>query len=196
MKPKVYVENNDPRTVNMYIKRGWEITQEPHTANLISFDGGADVSPFLYEEENTASHCDLTTDMLSLGLWSIATFHDIPCVGICRGGQFLNVTNGGKMIQHYSGHGYDHTLDVLPEEYAPWQNVWVTSSHHQVMIPAPRAKLIAVGETAKAVEIISYTDTDHVPSLCFQPHPEYAHATEEHIDFFFHLIEHELGVSV
>lgn len=188
---KVYVEQHNPEIEQMFVNYGAQITKDlTPSVDLICFDGGADVSPWLYGEDNTHSQNDPVRDQLCIKIWEFAKEYDIPCAGICRGGQFLNVMNGGKMIQHFPGHGYDHSLTVLPEEYADYEGVEVTSTHHQVMIPREGASLIAVGDSVTEVEVLVYDD--EVPCLCFQPHPEYTHATKKHTDFFFHLINNEL----
>lgn len=179
---------------DMYQADGWEIVTNLEEANLVQFTGGHDVSPDLYgcgqhpatmnskerdvEEEQVYRHCE--------------AFHK-PMVGICRGGQFLNVMNGGRMYQHVDGHGIAGTHKVQdsmsPSEFD------VTSTHHQMMIPN-KENAEVIGSTFPSLcSRKEYVDTDNeifvvIPdenekdtevlfypwtkSLCFQPHPEYA----------------------
>jgi len=45
---KVYVEGVDKSIYDMFISRGWEITYFIREADLVCFEGGADVDPLLY----------------------------------------------------------------------------------------------------------------------------------------------------
>jgi len=102
--------------------------------------------------------------------------------GICRGGQFLNVMNGGSMWQHVNNHIGNHmAFEVLTQK-----EIIVTSTHHQMMVPTDEALVLMtasratvrqgggkaelLGERDDDVEAIYYPKTE---CLCFQPHPEY-----------------------
>ena len=141
-KSKVFVVGHDFGISSMFQQRGWEASSL-EDANLVVFTGGADVDPSLYGEENFASHSTLARDQREKTIYNQALELGKCMAGICRGGQFLNVMNGGKMIQHVDGHatGRDHKLTdrVTGEEHS------VTSTHHQMMIPND--------ETAEAVAI-------------------------------------------
>ena len=123
-------------------------------------------------------------------------------VGICRGGQFLNVMNGGKMWQHVTHHAGNHMARIEIPPYNAGnkrRTIEVTSTHHQMMIPTDDALVLATADVAlekhKAsysklgkggdidpdTEVIFYDDTN---CLCFQPHPEFTHAPPDCVDFF------------
>jgi len=184
---KVFVEQQEYLTVEMFKDEGWEIVSEPSEADLICFIGGADVSPTLYNEANTDSGNIENFDLSSVYLYQQGMLHFIPMVGICRGGQFLNVMNGGKMIQHISGHGLAGTHIVkLSSTINNFDGVSfeATSTHHQEMVPSDVVPIYIEGVAPDGVEEVILYDSD---VLCFQPHPEY-HNGLACRDVFFNLI--------
>ena len=181
----VYVEGQDYLTCNMWERHGYGITEDVDEADIVCFTGGADVSPLLYFEKNTTSYCDRDTDLLSTALYSRVSWrNDVLLVGICRGGQFLNVMQGGSMRQHVDGHGeWDgHYLN------GPDGPVHVRSDHHQAMVSnkalSPRVYISTDEEEVE--EIVVYVEQE---VLCFQPHPEYTPAGSDTEDLFFDLVE-------
>lgn len=174
-----------------------------HVDDLILFAGGTDVNPDYYMEKrgkHTASP-DIPRDEFEYSIFR--TYPDNPKLGICRGAQFLNVMNGGKLVQHITGHDDSHMIYTMDGKQLP-----VTSVHHQMMIPSPRGKLLAwasgisdtylngdnkdywggrlgVDNFGKFMEpeVIWYPKTR---SLCIQGHPEYL--TPEH-DFWKYSLE-------
>ena len=76
------------------------IEAKPNKIKLVVFIGGSDVSPALYgHEKNTKTYCNVFDDNRDLHFFNIAQKNNIPCVGICRGGQFLTVQAGGFLFQ-------------------------------------------------------------------------------------------------
>jgi gamma-glutamyl-gamma-aminobutyrate hydrolase PuuD len=143
-------------------------------------------------------------------IFELAQEHSIPCAGICRGAQFLNVKCGGRMFQHVDNHAIGGTHSAIDVGTA--LTVEVTSTHHQMMIPdedyamyiltVPQSRcshkdyVDADGElqivTPKAanrsdqdIEAVFYPDQR---VFCFQPHPEYA-AGEACREYYFAQIE-------
>jgi len=176
---KVYVESFDVDISEMFTKEGFTVVNNYEEAKLFCFSGGDDVSPTLYGEVNTASHNSEKRDLHCVFLYLYAIRNNIPCVGICRGGQFLNVMNGGKMIQHYDGHGVGHKM-FLPKR---GKAIHVSSGHHQVMVPGPDSDVL--GFTlfdSNAVEAVVYYNTN---SLCYQSHPEWVAFNHECRRYFF-----------
>lgn len=119
--------------------------------------------------------------------------------GICRGGQFLNVMNGGKMWQHVSGHAIGGTHEAFCRVFEV--PVKVTSTHHQMMIPSPDGKVLLTAQVCDSksdaektvngllqpdVEVVLYTNTN---TLCFQPHPEYVSINHECQNLYFDYLE-------
>jgi gamma-glutamyl-gamma-aminobutyrate hydrolase PuuD len=175
--PKVYIVGDDRLTTAMFRKRGWGACSSIENPDLVCFTGGEDVSPEFYGEENTHSYNNILRDLEEELVFQ--KFFNTPKVGICRGGQFLNVMSGGKMIQHVEGHTRNHLLMVRTDLKIP-----VTSTHHQMMQPGKHSKLIAVADHDKGIEVVWYEVTR---SLCFQPHPEYD-MNSEMTSYFFSLI--------
>lgn len=113
-------------------------------ADIIVFTGGADVSPDLYgDKPHPTTMCQPKRDEYEFGCYK-ATKGKMR-VGICRGGQFLNVMNGGWLWQHVDKHaiGGTHPLNYtfidpqLGEKVT--RVVPVTSTHHQMMMPNKKA---------------------------------------------------------
>lgn len=201
----------------MYKEEGWEIVSEVEDADLLQFTGGADVSPDLYRcGKHPTTNNDPKRDQVESEFYHEAYNAGIPMVGICRGGQFLNVMNGGRMYQHVNNHAISGTHKAMDSETG--HIVSVTSTHHQMMIPndnVPCNCLLTVGpslcdykeyvdadsaiqivdckeENTRDIESIYYPNS---MSLCFQPHPEYESGRKCR-DYFFALIErHMFGKS-
>lgn len=193
--PVVYIEGGDGNYRRLASLFG-AITMNADAANLIMFTGGADVTPSLYGEtklRHTANNPERDAAEVSLYHRLRADGKQRAFVGICRGGQFLNVMNGGKMWQHVEGHVKDHPVFDIATEKA----YHCTSTHHQMM-RAPtngeiKYEILAYAldrnglkkrvDTEKLIpdnckwehdgldiEAMWYPDTR---SLCFQPHPEF-----------------------
>lgn len=184
----VWVENNDADTVKMFQEEGWGIVENFQEADLLCFTGGSDVSPALYGQENTHSQCEPQRDLWNVYRYLFAVKFSIPCVGICRGGQFLNVMNGGKMHQHYENDPYLHKMQTTQDGV-----IEVTSSHHQVMIPNfKRPDLFLEGWSSKfsdVYESLVYENLQTKPDFCYQPHPEWVGVEHECRRYFFNVIK-------
>ena len=182
---KVFVEDNDYLIERMVRDEfGWQVQDafDPDNIDVLVFSGGADVSPHLYLEHNVDSWCDLERDLACLSMF---TKFKGPKIGICRGGQFLNVASGGRMWQDVDNHGSSHMVRDLETS----KEYFCTSTHHQMMRPGPNAQVVAIAAPGRStyrvaanevekfpaqdIEVLFYESTN---SLCFQPHPEY----EEH----------------
>lgn len=192
---KVYIVGGDYNIATMFVRRGWEVVPYiDESVNLIQFTGGEDVDPSYYQEtKHPRTYSNPKRDATEA-----AVFHEwkgvVPMAGICRGAQFLNVMNGGKMWQHVN----NHALGTTHLAYCNLQKAYieVTSTHHQMMRPAENANVLMVAhratqrETATAlvegyeedIEAVLYTLTH---SLCFQPHPEYLPIDHECQDTYF-----------
>ena len=176
--------------MKMFLMRpGYVGTTDKNEADIFVLTGGADVEPAYYgERPHRETHfsearddydsqlmCDLPKDMTGKML-----------VGICRGGQFLNVWHGGRMWQHVDGHaGIRHIL----QDVETGELVKVTSTHHQMMRPGDKAEIwvraSCNGKDEDDIEVLWYP---HARALCFQPHPEFDDAKET-TDYFFSLIQ-------
>lgn len=176
----------------MMVKAGFAVVSHREAyakgVDLVLFTGGEDVSPHLYGEPNVASGCSKSRDDFEIEIFN--HFKGTPMAGICRGGQFLNVMCGGKMYQDVNNHGIGGTHKAVLVETGEVFDV--TSTHHQMMRPAPHGKVLVTaclstvrkygafddqgkpcivvkgGDEHEDVEAVQY---DNI--LCFQPHPEY-----------------------
>ena len=111
--------------------------------------GGADLHPDTYGEPAHPAN-DATSaerDAFELRLVRAAAERDLPCLGVCRGMQVVNVAYGGSLEQHLAdrlehdihrgdeGQFADHRVEVEPESLAALAagatRVAVKSYHHQ-----------------------------------------------------------------
>lgn len=180
----------------LFEKLGYEVVTKIEDATLVCFTGGADVSPHLYgDQKHPYTGNDPGRDAYETQVFEDASGRGLPKVGICRGAQFLNVMSGGRMYQHVENHTRSHFItDVVTGD-----QVYVSSTHHQMMMPSSEGVLVAFsnlhgerqwyeGEVFK--RDISNTDYEvvyypHTSSLCFQPHPEFNDPAYEDMQNYF-----------
>lgn len=191
----------------------WDIAENKiNSCDLVCFTGGEDISPSLYGEPEhpLLGMVDEMRDFNEVRLYKMALAKGKPMVGICRGAQFLNVMNGGKLVQHTDGHTGSHIAYSwnLPDEYS----ITVTSDHHQLMIPpvhksnyevllwASQSTIVLPEELAPYVwdgapfegypsgeiEVMVFKDSK---CLCHQPHPEWAAHTSAYRQYFLYTVE-------
>jgi len=194
--PKVLIVNNyGVEYTKMFQDHGWETTDSMEEADLVQFTGGSDVTPaFYFAHPHPRTAANKERDEFEKIVFLAAKKMDKPLAGICRGGQFLNVMNGGTMWQHVEGHLGEHIAFYTDLKIK--NKIKVTSTHHQMMCPANdqgRYFLLMVAENCPVrqkcssiyakqnttitvrnakndVEALYYRDTN---CLCFQPHPEF-----------------------
>lgn len=193
-KYKVFIQGPGwgPYARMFHLRGNYERAESIHQADIVVFTGGPDVDPKYYEEDKlpqTSFNISRDDDDIAAYGEAFGKFK----VGICRGAQLLNVMNGGSMWQHVVGHTAPHMMHDLTNK----SKVWVSSTHHQAMIPhKDRAEIIGVsfvasekhkqGESYYRPDIKSHMVVDISPSamdyevlyypedmaLCYQPHPE------------------------
>lgn len=200
--PKVYVVGGGRDYIRMFFNLGLIGAKHVEEADIVCFTGGEDINPSLYGEPSLKETVyNIDRDERDLRAYVAASKRDNPpvLIGICRGAQFLNVMNRGRMWQHVTDHCKNHEIT----DYVNNTTVEVTSTHHQMMIPGPDALVMAVASVAKEkhafgaaelrkkdntdkndVEVVWY---DNTKSLCFQPHPETGHKPT--LDYFAQLME-------
>lgn len=202
MTTKVFVIGKDSLVSRIFFDRGYEIVFKQEDADILVWIGGADIDPSLYDQKANPTanvRTNLDNDKRDLKAWE-DSFPSQFLVGICRGGQFLNVMNGGSMYQHVSGHNVPHKMyDTLFDKI-----VYTSSCHHQMMVPTDKAEVIAYvqdhgwsftteqgleGRPEVEPEVLWYPETK---SLCFQGHPEY-YSPAETREYFFDVLEKLYG---
>lgn len=182
---RVYIEHPNHQYKDLFESLGFTVVSDVGSANLVCFTGGEDVTPDMYgDKKHPYTGNNVHRDEREKRLFEHCLASNLPMVGICRGGQFLNVMSGGRMYQHITGHGGDHELtDLFTGEV-----VRVSSTHHQMMMPSAEGTLIATSTTLlsnrewydhqifrkdtskEGVEVVYYA---HTKCLSFQPHPEF-----------------------
>ena len=138
---KVAIINGHGGYHALFEKYGFTLADAPtRDTDLIVFTGGEDVSPHLYKHPaHPSTFFSLRRDSVESTIFQHAQFQGTPCVGICRGGQFLNVMSGGEMYQDVTKHTRDHLITDATSGF----EVLVTSTHHQMMKPSSEAVLVA-----------------------------------------------------
>lgn len=182
---------------------GFDHAASPVDADYIVWPGGEDLNPLMYQEKAIPGTIfNSSLDLRDVQLYEMVEFTAIK-IGICRGGQLLNVINGGTLWQDCNAHNHGgvHTIkDAITGISYP-----VNTLHHQQMRIAEHGELIAYtrASTKKSgyalewreelqgqdltevdVEAVWYPKTN---SLCFQPHPEFDHQMTR--NYFFSLID-------
>lgn len=201
-RPRVYVVEGGYEYIRLMYRLGCDGAKGPDDAQVVLFTGGADVNPELYGEPCMAkTNFSRLRDVKEQAIYAQALARELPMVGICRGGQFLNVMNGGKMWQHVTCHTNNHLARIEIPPLAAGnkrRTIEVTSTHHQMMIPTDDAIVLltacealekdspAYAKVGKSwdepdTEAVFYEETN---CLCFQPHPEFAAAPADCVDFF------------
>ena len=191
-KKRVKIYHSNTSYNKLFTEGGYTLVDSLEDADLIVFTGGADVTPSMYgEKSHPKTYSEPSRDRAEELVWVESQERGIPAVGICRGGQLLNVLNGGKMHQHIVGHatGSNHLIT----DVASGTNIMVSSTHHQMMIPSDKGVVLAVadivdwpkGEEQEDIEVVYYPETNN---LCFQPHPEFFYNRSPCVDYFFNCI--------
>lgn len=173
--------------IHLFRWMGFEMATIPSEADVICFTGGSDVSPNLYGHRmHPTTYSSPDRDLREKKLYDDHVGKVLFC-GVCRGGQFLNVMNGGELYQDVSGHG--KAVGHLATDVETDQTFLVSSTHHQMIKPALEGQIILTAQengertwwdkksemfkTEKSkvdVEAVYYPKSK---SFCFQPHPEY-----------------------
>jgi len=183
---RVYVVGGGFQYLKMFFDAGLSGARFVEDSDIVCFTGGEDVDPALYGENAIpGTHFNTSRDNKESDVYAQAVMYNKPMVGICRGAQFLNVMNGGKLWQDINKHaGQNHSLIHVPTGEEVFD---MTSTHHQQMRPGKDAQIIAVAKLSTTkkcadeevhrlepelddMEVLWYPDS---LSLCFQPHPEY-----------------------
>ena len=209
-KAKVLIVGGGYAYIKMFWDLGFDGASTVEDADIVCFTGGEDVDPSLYGEvAMPRTYFNRHRDEYEMGVYRRALDLGKPMVGICRGGQFLNVMNGGKLFQHVNNHTGQHIAfinDPSKPKEKKRRTIDVTSTHHQMMRPTEDAIILmsALESTEKHcpglmlegkdrlsedTEVCFYAETN---SLCFQPHPELGSAKPELVDYFEECVDNWL----
>jgi putative glutamine amidotransferase len=155
--------------------------------------GGPDVFPGRFGREAEASLCeeiDYERDTLEFSLIQLASEHNMPVLGICRGLQILNVAYGGSLIldiptEHPSDvrhrcedknncfHGIRLSDETLLRKVAGIPEGVSNSSHHQAIRDIAPAFMATAFAPDGIIEAIEWQEAGDKPFLlAVQWHPE------------------------
>lgn len=179
--------------------------------DAVVLTGGADIEPEWYDQhKHGRTRCSNgERENWEYDLFEEAQVRDIPCVGICRGSQYLAVLNGGELYQDVDAHTHSHDI-----EFEDGSRVYATSTHHQMFnydafenkddieliawckgrvksaqsMSGLKENKITVhhGGYVTEPEIYKFKSTN---TLCIQGHPEFKHATNKFSEVCLNLIE-------
>ena len=193
---KVFIHKGSVQYRALFEGLGFEIVSEADS-NLVVFTGGSDVNPMLYGQTlHPYSQVSVNRDEDDIKCY-LRNLHK-PKVGICRGGQFLHVMNGGSLYQDVDNHAIRGTHKMQCKSTG---NEWdVTSTHHQMMAPDAGIVMGVARETSYVDSSINFENVRsaieqdvevviHPKALCFQPHPEFygADSTRECFQHFLNM---------
>lgn len=162
-------------------------------ADIVIMPGGGDWCPKIYNEKTgSKTHYNEYTDIEQLTTLRDAIRGKKAIIGICRGAQLLCIAEGGKLIQHVSGHGYSHEIHSTRDRNRKFTT---NSLHHQMLnltpIPKERWDLLYYAKGISGTylngnneEIIDFTKFkgdikepeivlfNYIRGLAIQGHPE------------------------
>ena len=193
-------DNQKLECLNMYpIKNRDSIKHLLRLADGIIISGGVDIYPGLYGKLEDKDRCGVTDqyrDSLELLMISYALQNKIPLLGVCRGHQILNISQGGSLIIDIPediGSNYLHRDSRMKEKNkstAVYHNVYVEkgtflynivkvdsgnaySNHHQAVEKLALSYISSSFAKDKIIESIEPKDTlMHPFILGVQWHPE------------------------
>lgn len=105
---------------------GEDIKQIAHQVDGFLFPGShSNVAPHRYGADHHEPKQDEARDELALSIIRYALDTKIPCLGVCRGFQEMNVALGGSLYQHVIKHGFDDHREPESADF----NVKYASAH-------------------------------------------------------------------
>lgn len=188
----------------IFMRKGFNLVDRMTDANIVCLTGGSDISPAIYNQTHLDGRVATLSDRDKHELDNINEAVDLGLFmfGICRGGQLLNVFNGGTLWQHVEGHGGSHKItDCMTE-----RSLVTSSVHHQAFRVTSEATIVATstgisrakyGLDRKWLPGVNSDTGDEVDveacwyektrSLCVQGHPEFGPTA--FTEYCFQLIE-------
>lgn len=165
------------------------------------FSGGNDINAKLYGQlpHPKAEVYDDLRDLFELSLMKMAINKNIPCLGICRGMQLMNVVYGGDLIQdipslrpssikHLMPEPYEnkviHNINIVPnsllQQILGGDCYKVNSIHHQ-----------AIGKLAPTLKALAYAD-DKIIEAIYQPNLKFFLGVQWHPEYNFQVDKNSL----
>lgn len=163
------------------------------TCDGLVLTGGIDVLPSYYGGAENYPHQPAKfspeRDAFEKQLYEYSQQHHIPVLGICRGLQYINILEGGKVYEDIGDaantihkketndkiHAVHIKKDTLLHAITGQEEGQVNSAHHQAIHPAHLGKNLMVSATSDddIIEGIEFEDkTGKAFMLCVQWHPE------------------------
>ncbi len=141
------------------------------------FSGGHDIAPIRYGEEPHQKLQEICPerDEFDFLLYRLAKEHSLPILGICRGFQLMNVSEGGKLYKVEFG---SRLYDILGKE-----EIRVNSFHHQAVKSVSENVVISGRALDGVVEAIELKDYPFGVGVQF--HPEMLQEKEEDMKKIF-----------
>jgi putative glutamine amidotransferase len=169
---------------------------------FIVFEGGADIQPSLYGEENLYSSCFPARDIYEERIYRVGRELGIPMLGICRGHQLMAALAGGALYQDIGkqvgkGHSYEHLIKLMPDafdvgfdklmESCPTGSPRIVNSlHHQAVKRVPDdARVLAVHNDGTPEALV------YPYGMSVQWHPEFL----GHLEFVEYMFTHFVEVQ-
>lgn len=185
-----------------------DFMQHPKDYKLVLFTGGADVSPYLYNDASPKGICCCSSDRdrTELLIAEHALEHGILMCGICRGSQFLNVFAGGRMMHHVNGHAGGRLHGMAANIFDNPINV--NTLHHQMIILPEDGLLVGWADKSRSdiyigrndeVEDWQAVETEAIilprtKSFGVQYHPEMMWDNTAGYGFFWHMVKNALKI--
>ena len=192
------------------VKHNWPIDQ----INALVVSGGDDIHPSLYgEDEAPKAHYDPERDALEQAHIEWALQHRLPMLGICRGTQLINVSQGGSLFQDIRARRKltSNWGTVLPRKTAALRDssclasvvkasrLRINSLHHQAIdnlgsnIRIVARDLDGFVQAIEPIEPIEPIDPIESNGECHwlgvQWHPEYLLYRPQHLRLFKWLVQ-------
>lgn len=182
-----------------------EFMQNPDKFSLILFTGGEDIHPSFYNDTSPHQICcaNIARDRREMVIYERAVKNKVLMTGICRGLQFLNVMDGGKMVHHLDSHaGVNHRMLTHEGEI-----IRVNSLHHQMILPKKSAIITGVAPYKLSSEYIGANDTifkyeeDEIEAAIFpeimsfgvQYHPEMMPTHSDGYKYYYDMVKFALS---
>lgn len=191
---------------------GVSLVENIEDADIVIFTGGEDVDPSMYGvKRHPQTYSNLQRDLYEKEMFEKINPNQFV-VSICRGAQFCCIMNGGKLVQHCTGHGIFGTHSILCGDMV----YEITSTHHQMQYPFnlndEDYTLIGISYTRKSLsyegdgidainivykgepEIVLYHKKGMPRCLAIQGHPEYMRKEAPVVKYLNKLINDNLKI--